>query len=93
LLALSFQPSSEENPFTTALASSVIATASLFHDPGDPVLAAARLLYQATAGSLNWFTRGVLVARFANLMPPGHSFKARFVIFEDDVGPERGQDQ
>lgn len=93
LLALSFQPSSEENPFTTALASSVIATASLFHDPGDPVLAAARLLYQATAGSLNWFTRGVLVARFANLMPPGHSFNARFVILEDDVGPERRQDR
>ena len=84
LLALSFRLGNDENRFTSGLATSTISAVSYLRDRNDPVLAAARLLYQATAGGLDWFTRGVLVARFANLMPPGHSFRARLVIFEDD---------
>jgi hypothetical protein len=82
LLALSWQPVGE-NEFTKALALSVVAAVSYFGDRGDPVLAAARLLYRATAEGLNWVTRGALVARFADLMPPGYSFRARLVIFEE----------
>lgn len=84
LLALSFKPGSEENRFTSALATSIISAASFLGDRREPVLVAARLLYRATAGELNWFTRGVLVARFADLMPLGHSFNARLVIFDEN---------
>ncbi len=84
LLALSFKPGSEGNRFTSALATSIVSAVSFLGDRDAPVLAAARLLYRATAGELDWFTRGVIVARFADLMPPGYSFNARLVIFEDD---------
>lgn len=89
LLALSSYPETEEaKAFTKALGSAVILACERLGDPGEPVEEAARLVYHMTRGLLDWLARGFLVARFANLMPPGHSFRARFVIFEGPDGPD-----
>jgi hypothetical protein len=88
LLALAWNPNGPEPGFVRALADAVQSTARRFGDKrSDPIVAAARLLRDATWSYTDLGMRIQLIGSFADCLSPGDSFRARLVAVEKNLAP------